>query len=193
MSVPVKIDGAQVKQVTDLLKAIKPRSGAVGTKDDPVYVVFDISELVDVLAKVAEAITSITKPPQPSYHFEGGGFVHTYAEDRKPDTFAFEKPKVVDSEGGVLDTQPDLNYLFSSSDDSIASIVDNGDGTVTVTYGTAKKLDDGSYAIAEVRAESNEIPLPDGSTIKDVKLENVQLVIGAASGFAGGGFKFPDV
>ena len=130
--------------------------------------------------------------PAPSgYKFIGGGFLRIYAQDRPADTFAFEKPKVTDSEGGVLDVQPELSYTFSSDKPGICDIKDNGDGTVTATYGTAVKLGDGSYDMAELKAESNAIDTPAGP-IRDVKTEQVQLVIGAAAGFIGGGFKFPD-
>ncbi len=126
-------------------------------------------------------------------NFVGGGFLRTYAQDRPTDVVGFSKPTVVDSEGGAVDPQPDLSYLFSSSDESIASVTDNGDGTLNVSYGTARKQEDGSYAMAEIKAESNEITLPSGEVIKDVKTEQIQLVPGAAAGFSGGGFNFPEV
>jgi hypothetical protein len=194
-SVSARVDPAQFKILTDLLKELFDSRSVVahGTREDPVHVVFESSDIVDAIGKVADALTILSTPPPVSgFHFEGGGFMRTYAEDRAPDTFTFTKPKVVDSEGGVLSPQPELNYTFSSDDEGIVSIVDNGDGTVTTTYKTARQLEDGSFAIAEVRAESNEISLADGSTIKDVKTEQVQLVTGVAAGFAGGGFNFPD-
>lgn len=119
--------------------------------------------------------------------------MRTYAGDREADTITFNKPSVVDSEGTAVSPQPDLSYSFSSDKPEIVSVTDNGDGTITASYGTPKQMEDGSFDIAEVRAESSEITLPDGSTLKDVKTEQIQLVPGAAAGFAGGGFAFPEV
>lgn len=146
------------------------------------------SGLVEAINKLTSAVLAL----KPKYHFEGGGFMRTYAEDRPADTTAFTKPTVVDSENNPVDPQPDLTYTFSSDKPGICDIVDNGDGTVTTSYGTGVKLGDGSYDMAELRAESNEISLPDGSTLKDVKTEQVQLVPGMAAGFAGGGFNLPE-
>lgn len=141
---------------------------------------------------ISQLISVIKQSLTPKYHLEGGGFVKTYAEDRPADTSAFTKPTVVDSEGGAVDPQPDFSYTFSSDKPGICDIVDNGDGTVTTSYGTAVKLPDGSYDMAELKAESSTITLPDGTTLKDVKTEQVQLVPGQAAGFAGGGFNLPD-
>lgn len=118
--------------------------------------------------------------------------MRTYAQDRPADTVQFQKPKVVDSEGGEVNPQPELSYTFSSDDESMVTIVDNGDGTVTLNYGTAQKLDDGSFKICEIRAESNDIDLSEEGILKDVKTEQIQLVPGSAAGFAGGGFQLPE-
>lgn len=148
--------------------------------------------LVGAITKLTSAVLAL----KPKYHFEGGGFVRTYAEDRPDETVTFRKPKVVDSEGGEVDPQPDLTYTFSSDKPNICDVTsstDNGDGTVAVGlhYEKAVKLPDNSYDMAELKAESNDITLPDGSTLKDVKTEQVQLVPGVAAGFAGGGFELP--
>lgn len=119
--------------------------------------------------------------------------MRTFPQDRPADVIPFSARKVVDSEGAEVDPQPDLTYSFSSDKPDIVTILDNGDGTVTVNYNSAKKLEDNSYDIAEIRAESNDVSLPDGGVIKDVVTEQIQLVPGAAAGFGGGGgFQFPD-
>lgn len=170
---------------------------AIGKIVNPIVAAIDRHRDVtqEGFALVAEAISKIHLPapePSPRYHFEGGGFMKSYPEDRPAENVAFTKPQVVDSEGGAVDPQPELNYTFSSSNDSIVAVTDNGDGTIGVVYGKANKLADGSYEIAEVRAESNSIDLGNGQTLKDVKTEQVQLLPGTAAGFAGGGFAFPD-
>lgn len=144
--------------------------------------------LIEALNKLTSAVLAL----KPKYHFEGGGFMRSYAGDRPPDTTSFTEPTVVDSEQTPLDPQPDLTYTFSSDKPEICDITDNGDGTVTTTYGTPVKLPDGSYDMATLKAESNEISLPDGSTLKDVKTEQVQLLPGMAAGFVGGGFNLPE-
>jgi hypothetical protein len=143
-----------------------------------------------LIARLIKALEKTT-PPEQVYKLVGGSFVRRIAEDRPADTFAFRKAVVVDSEGNPVDPQPDLNYTFSSDKEGITQIAGNGDGTVTTSYGTAVKTD-GAYEIATLKAESNEISLPDGSTIKDVITEQIQLVPGGAAGFGTtGGFDFP--
>lgn len=149
--------------------------------------------LMEAINKLTSAVANLA----PQYHFAGGGFMRTYAGDRPDDTVKFVKPSVVDSEGTPVDPQPALNYTFTSDKPEICEIintVDNGpDVDLTVHYGTPVQLPDNSYDMAEVKAESDNVDLPDGSAIKDVKTEQIQLVPGVAAGFSGGGFGFPEV
>lgn len=114
-----------------------------------------------------------------------------YAGDRPPDDVPFAPAIVVDSEGTEVDQQPALFYTFSSSDEEMVTVAALEGGGVHLEYGKPKKLDDGSYSICEIRAESQEITVG-SQTLKDVKTEQIQLVPGAASGFMGGGFQLPD-
>lgn len=158
------------------------------------YAAFVTVLLVGIVIGLLIAHLCFQKPTPVSSGFKlvGGYFMRTYAEDRPADTSSFTKASVVDSEGGAVDPQPDLTYTFSSDKPGICDIKDNGDGTVTTTYGTAAKLPDGSYDIATLRGESNEIPDGSGGVIKDVVQDQVQLVPGAAAGFGtGGAFNLP--
>lgn len=149
--------------------------------------------LQESIAKLTSALSQTFKP---KVSFRGGGFVKTYKGDRPAETVVFTKPVVVDSEGTPVNPQPTLTYQFSSSNPAIVGIdaTDTGGPTVDVnaTYGTPNQLGDGSYEIAEVKAESNEIDNGVGGILKDVKTEQIQLVPGDAAGFGGGGFGFPD-
>lgn len=151
-----------------------------------------ITEGFEQVADAISALNTTPVPPQGKFQFVGGGFVRIYAGDRPAEDIPFVKASVADSEGTPLSPQPNLTYTFSSSNTAIASVTDNGNGTVHVEYGTPNQLPDGSFEIAEVKAESNTIDLPDGSSIKDVKTEQIQLLPGQAASFAGGGFQFPE-
>lgn len=199
---PVRLDAKQNEAITLLLKSILQTvvgclDGPNGSPEEPIHVALDLAELVSAVNRVADTLSQITQPPAQQFHFEGGGFMHTYKEDRPDEVIRFTKPPVVDSENKPVDPQPPLDYTFSSDKENIFSVTsaqDNGDGTVDVGlhYETAVKLDDGSYDIAELRAESNSIDTPAGP-IKDVKTEQIQLVPGDAFGFGGGGgFALPD-
>jgi hypothetical protein len=152
-----------------------------------------LDQVLDAIHDGFERLRGAIADLKPRYHFRGGHFMRRYAQDRPADTVTFSKAVLVDSEGGVVDPQPDLKYTFSSDKGNIADVVDNGDGTVTVNYGSFVKLEDGSYDIATLKAESNEITAADGSTLKDVVTEQVQLVPGGVFGFgSSGGFNLPE-
>ncbi len=187
---PVQVDSVQTKRVTDLLSAILA-SVTRGTKEHPVHVVFDQSALVEAIGEVAAALRDLTKLPVSDFRFEGSGFVRVFAGDRPSEDIPFKKGVVVDSEGTPVDPQPELSYTFSSTSPSVVAIADNGNGTVHVDYVTPHQLEDGSFEIAELRGESNTIDLPDGSKLKDVFTEQIQLLPGIAAGFANSGFQFP--
>lgn len=195
---PVKVDDKQTKKVTDFLSAILTATATIagrGTKDDPFHVVFDSSGLEGAIGRVADAISDLTKPPIVSgLHFEGGGFMRTYAGDRPAEKIDFAPARLVDSEGTVLpdDKQPQLDYSLTSSNPDVVGVSFDENGKIDATYGTPHKLEDNSYEIVEIRAESQEITLDNDEVIKDVKTEQIQLVPGSAVGLAGGGMSFPE-
>lgn len=157
------------------------------------FAIFVIGVLVGI---AAAALWRKHKTLPSGYKLSGGTFVRTFPETRPPDVIRFTPASIVDAEGQPVDPQPSITYNFSSSDESISKIeqLNPGDpNELTVTYVTLKKNEDNSYAAATLKAESSDIPLADGSVLKDVVTEDIQLVPGGAAGFAGGGFNFPPV
>jgi len=195
----------QVRLNRGQFETITAKLGTITTllRNQNVVVNIDLKPLVDEVkagfASVVEAIAKLETLPPPQhkpFRFEGGGFMRTFKGDRPPDIITFHKPVVVDSEGTPVDPQPALNYTFSSDKPSISDVSATDDGgpsvSVTVTYGTPVKLEDGSYDMAEIRAESNILDTPAGP-LKDVVTEQIQLVPGDAAGFGTGGrFEFPE-
>lgn len=209
MVISVRNDPAQLKKLLDaaemgngLLRVIANRlatsNGPKGTADDPIHVElhFNLEALESAVNRVADELSVINTPPAQQLKFKGGGFMFTFKGDRPDEVVKFTKPKVVDSEGTPVDSQPELSYTFTSNDEELVSFtsdpVDNGDTIdLPIHYGKPVKQDDNSYAIAELTAESNEVDTPSGP-IRDVKKELIQLVPGDAAGFSDSGFKFSE-
>jgi len=136
-----------------------------------------------------------TSPPSSGgFKLRGAKFMHTFKQDRPDETVVFSPAKVVDAEGTVLPNQPNIDYTFTSSDESIVSIAQNNPtnpNELTFHYGSAKDNGDGTFAATTIKAESAPVTLPDNSEVVDIVAEDVTLIPGDAHGLQGGRFQFP--